>query len=304
MSRICRFYHNVPRNEEKCREGHYLAATLDCFVKSCKFVTRPLQTSSMDNAIKVMNLHMIGAHPELQDQLKASAVVEDNASTKEKKDVDDSTENKKEVDHNEDYTCPKCFKLFYSKQNVRRHVKTEHERQNRLNCSQCDKTFASSFGLNYHSKKQHSSSSGIKCDSCGDTFQDFQIYTNHVKSHKSSAAITEYKCDECHANFSSSSNLKRHFSQVHNTTNFNTRKITVKRYPFKCEECGFLTNRKHYFSVHKLLQHGPDSHMTSSCEHCPKTFEYKSNLRRHERRHHESRIIISDILSTIVKSMK
>ena len=301
MSRICRFYHNVPRNEEKCGEGHYLAATLDCSVTSCKFVTRPLQISSMDDAIKVMNLHMIGAHPELKDQLKA--VVEDDASTKKRKDVDDSTKKNKEVDPNEDYTCPKCFKLFYSKQNVKRHVKTEHERKNRSICLHCDKTFASVAALNYHSKKHHSSSSGIKCDSCGDIYQDFQTYTNHVRSHRSSVGIPQYKCDECHAKFSSSSNLNRHISQVHHIVHFNTKKTSVKLFPFICEECGFFTKRKHYLAVHKLLQHGPDSNMLISCEHCTKTFEYKSNLRRHEISHHKSRIIISDILSSILKSM-
>ena len=71
MSRICRFYHVVPKEEEKCSSGHYLCATLDCQVRNCKYITRPSSISDIKPAIEMMKLHMIGAHPELKDEVKS-----------------------------------------------------------------------------------------------------------------------------------------------------------------------------------------------------------------------------------------
>jgi RNase P subunit RPR2 len=48
-------------------------------------------------------------------------------------------------------TCPICYKLLYSKTNVKRHILTEHENTMRSQCPNCDKTFASKTSLEYHS---------------------------------------------------------------------------------------------------------------------------------------------------------
>ena len=61
---------------------------------------------------------MIGAHPELKEQLIESKHEEEN-NKKERR-----TEKKTEVDFDEDKTCPHCFKIFYNKQIVKRHIKT------------------------------------------------------------------------------------------------------------------------------------------------------------------------------------
>ena len=155
------------------------------------------------------------------------------------------------------------------------------------------------MALNYHMKRSHPPRSGLKCDSCGDTFPNLKKYSIHARSHESSR---DHKCDECHALFSSNSNLNRHISEEHQIVNYNVKNITVMTYPFTCDECDFYTKRKHYLQVHKRLQHSPDSFERIPCDHCSKTFEIKSNLRRHERRYHESKMLISDILNTIVKS--
>ena len=296
MTRLCRFNHLVHKHEDKCSEGHHLCATLDCSVRGCKYTTRPHSIADVKPAIEMMKLHMIGAHPELEDQLKASKTNEDK-SEKKTVDAENIIKKRKEIDPSKDITCPNCYKLFYSKKNVKRHIKTQHERIQRLNCNDCDQTFASSMALNYHMKRSHPPKSGLKCDSCGDTFPNFKKYAIHARSHESSR---DHKCDECHALFSSNSNLNRHISEEHQIVNYNVKKITVMTYPFTCDECDFYTKRKHYLQVHKHLQHSPDSFERIPCDHCSKTFEYKSNLRRHERRYHESKMLISDILNTII----
>ena len=46
--------------------------------------------------------------------------------------------------------CPICHKLFLNFQNVRRHIKTEHENTDRLNCKKCKKSYYCKPGLDYH----------------------------------------------------------------------------------------------------------------------------------------------------------
>ena len=113
---------------------------------------------------------MIGAHPELMNE--SNDVENENRNkTKIQKKKDECGENgsaaaegrnqqTSDVDTDDEeiseYTCPKCFKLFFSQKNVKRHVKTQHEQRRRLPCPDCEKTFASSSALTYHKKRVHS----------------------------------------------------------------------------------------------------------------------------------------------------
>lgn len=250
MPRICRFSHLVLENDEKCHLGHYLATTLECSVAGCRYITRPVNLELLKYAVEQLKLHMIGAHPHIKDKVK---------ETEDTEEEDITSKRKKEVDPNEKLTCPQCYKMFCSKKNVKRHVQYEHERKDRLHCTSCNKTYASKTALTYHMKKFHSDSSGMKCDGCDEIFLEFKKFKDHIKIHrKKSSKKADHRCDECHATFSDKSNLNRHMSDIHSTSNFNTEKITVKAFPFQCEQCKFITKRKHYFEIHKIKQHGLD----------------------------------------------
>ena len=249
MPRMCRFSHSVPDDDEKCHLGHYLATTLECSVAGCRYITRPVNLESIKYAVEMLKLHMIGAHPQIKDRLKES---EDNEQ-------ETPSKKKKEFDPNEKLTCPQCYRIFCSKKNVKRHIKFEHDRKDRHNCTDCEKSYASNIALTYHKKRCHSSSSGIKCDRCDETFLDFKIFKDHLKVHRQkSSKKADHRCDECHKTFSDRSNLNRHESDIHGATNFNTEKITVKTFPFQCDQCKFITKRKHYFQIHMKKQHGLD----------------------------------------------
>ena len=117
MSRLCRFYHQVPKDAEKCYQGHYLCATLDCQVRNCKYTTRPFSMSDTKPAIEMMKLHMIGAHPNLRDALNPTEKDNDNDIQKK---INEKP--RQERDPDKDETCPKCFKIFFNKKNMKRHL--------------------------------------------------------------------------------------------------------------------------------------------------------------------------------------
>lgn len=294
MARICRFYHSVAIDEDKCSQGHYLCATLDCQVRGCKYTTRPLSSTDVKPAIEIMKIHIRGAHPELEN----IQTEKDDANNLE---AADDAKKTRDIDPNENETCPRCFKIFFSKKNVKRHIKTQHLGIGRQKCSDCDKTFASKAAVDYHMKKGHSKDSHFNCGECGEIFTDYEDLKLHLKKHRKPV---QHKCEKCKSFFSSRSNLNRHISEEHNIVKINTMKMNVKSYPFKCDKCPYFTCRKYYFEQHKLKVHSHESLEMFSCGHCLETFKYKQNLRRHERKFHASHLLISDILNTVIANLK
>ena len=84
--------------------------------------------SNVEPAIEMMKLNMAGAHPHLQDKL-AAANTDDHTKTHH------SIEKKQVTDPSSYVTCPKCFKLFFNKKNVKRHMRTQHSGLLRYSCS-------------------------------------------------------------------------------------------------------------------------------------------------------------------------
>lgn len=178
-------------------------------------------------------------------------------------------------------TCPVCFKTFFSKTNVRRHLLTEHENVLRMKCPHCEKSFASVSSLNYH-VKEHSPNTEIKCEKCDETLQNLQAYRIHQKTHIKSK---EFKCSECEKVLSSSKSLSRHLQEKHFQTKFDTDKITVKSYAHGCDQCDYKSKRKEHLQSHVINKHNEVKKMIP-CEICGKVFTNKQNMNRHVKKLH------------------
>ena len=197
-------------------------------------------------------------------------------------------------------TCPKCFRLFFNKKNVKRHMKTQHHETGRLQCPDCEKNFASKTAVEYHFQKCHSSKNqGIDCRTCGENFPDIATLRTHCRhQHK---PVIRHNCDECPETFSSKSNRNRHLTEEHAIINFNVKRVTVDDL-FSCDLCNFLSKRKYNMQQHKLKLHSNQSDSTS-CDICSKTFKYRSNLRRHLSNSHQAQLIIADILNMLIHNL-
>lgn len=189
-------------------------------------------------------------------------------------------------------SCPVCFKLFFDHYNVKRHLRTEHEKSERHKCPECDRTFACKASLNYHVKALHEKNKMINCESCNETFHSVAKYYNHKKSH---IAALKFECDYCDKNFNNKSNLNRHKQESHSIeTRFDTSKIEISNFPFECDQCSYIAKRKAHLIRHSRNKHSIDELSKSkstvekkTCPHCFKTFCNSTKVRRHIRTMHE-----------------
>ena len=268
MQRICRLSHYVPSDQDRCSKGHPLASSLMCLVESCQFMTDPIAMSMVKASLGLLKIHMKVAHPE--NKMDES---DDEENVESEKTENDPDANKR--------TCPFCFKMFYNKENVKRHIKADHEGSSRYKCNDCSKSYASKTSLDYHMKNAHMNDSGIPCEMCGRNFYDFKTYQSHKKSHQSSAPNVSKKCSDCDATFSSKSNLNRHENEVHHIVNFNLDIMNPKPkiYPFLCDHCDYKTKRKHYLKIHNHQQHSGTPVNRLQCKKCPKPISTRLALK-------------------------
>lgn len=172
-------------------------------------------------------------------------------------------------------SCPLCFKVFYSKTNVRRHILTEHEDTLRIKCTLCDRTFASKTAMNYH-MKTHFPSSEYMCEKCEVTCSSLMSYRTHQRKH---SEPKKEKCPKCDKILVGKRSLSRHLKEIHFHSKLDTDKIEDPVYGFKCDKCDSKYKRKDHLKMHSESKHSEKKKI--SCDICGKEFSNKQNLMRH-----------------------
>jgi len=279
MNRICRLSHPIPVDQDRCPEGHPLAASLKCQINNCNFITDPIHISKIDSAISLLKIHASTVHnPGNNDDVN-------NEKTDDKvveSDSDDPETNKK--------TCPICFKIFHSKLNMIRHKKVHHDGSSRHKCNDCSRSFASRTSLNFHINRDHTEDSLISCKECYKQFPDLMTLNIHTESHRSTSGKKLRKCYDCNKILSSSSNLRRHRREVHYSININLgmwekgMKEQLKVKPFRCPDCQYKTKRKHYLTIHMEQVHIKNLARDFLCN---KNFKWKASLEIHKKTAHK-----------------
>ena len=156
-------------------------------------------------------------------------------------------------------TCHVCDKLFASKLNMRKHVRTQHPEMTfschicnttfilegtlkrhiervhegiRFNCVQCPSNFSSMWNLSRHIRKKH----GNEDKSRGSVGDDSGIEHHDPKTVIAKSLKGGHNkvvpCFQCNEYFSSRANMMRHIATVHEGQRF------------ACEECNYKSMKK------------------------------------------------------------
>ncbi|XP_050676873.1 zinc finger protein 2-like [Leptidea sinapis] len=82
------------------------------------------------------------------------------------------------------YVCEFCDKLYYNRQNFRRHMKRKHIRDKKYKCTECNKGFILKYELNSHMIK-HNQVKKFFCNMCNEGFtRKVTLRTHLEKVHK------------------------------------------------------------------------------------------------------------------------
>ena len=106
-----------------------------------------------------------------------------------------------------------CMKPFASKENLRVHLKTAHQKEKNYKCDKCEKSFGQFSSLDRHLTTVHLKEKNYKCEQCGKYFGQIATLKRHFENvHE---GIRKYKCNECPAVFAEKRQLEKH-SLKHN----------------------------------------------------------------------------------------
>ncbi|KAL4227034.1 hypothetical protein ACF0H5_015010 [Mactra antiquata] len=174
--------------------------------------------------------------------------------------------------------CTECDKLFYTEDNMKRHLKLHsEEKPHKCDKDDCGKTFKTINGLKFHMlSHQIDRPYACKTEGCDRSFKTSRALGLHLNEFHKQAA-KNYKCTEegCDMAFYKKSHLDRHIdAHKDNRTHFclfitctkafrtaealkvHTRVHTDEK-PLKCEHCDYRCRQKSSITFHMKKKH-PD----------------------------------------------
>ncbi|CAG5037099.1 unnamed protein product [Parnassius apollo] len=161
------------------------------------------------------------------------------------------------------FKCLKCYKLFNTKTNLKKHMAVHDGEKKNFVCESCGRVFTRQDYLHKH-KLTHTGVKQHVCPHCGFRTTQRSSLTVHIRKH---TGERPYSCDVCPQRCVSSSNLRAH----------RRRHLGVKKY--ECTICskkfGYkISLDEHVASTHERSQSHP-------CQHCGAVYTRIRGLRRH-----------------------
>ncbi|XP_060809248.1 zinc finger protein 16-like [Amyelois transitella] len=137
-----------------------------------------------------------------------------------------------------------------------------------VECVGCEKHYRTFGHLLVHSNRHHKGCSQLLCEICGQHFRYPQNLRDHVKKQHSKATVI---CNLCGETLTNMNRMRTHMQNYHN-----------KRY--KCFKCPILFETHYRRSRHMIDEHKTRDEV--KCQHCSKTFVFRSAMMRHVRETH------------------
>ena len=174
-----------------------------------------------------------------------------------------------------EYSCARAS-------NLKRHARDVHEGYKGFKCdfSGCGQSFSSSSYVKRHVHVVHNGAKEFACmfPSCGQSFSTSSFVKRHV--HAVHNGAKEFACmfSGCGQSFSQLAHLKRHGRAVHDG---------IKSFTCLFAECGKSFSRAQNLKRHEISVH--EGYKNHTCQECAKAFSDVSILKKHLKRHEESK---------------
>lgn len=185
--------------------------------------------------------------------------------------------------------CDVCLQQV-KRAHLPRHKLIHEHRRPTFDCNICSEQFLSKYSLQMHEYRIHNlvQPKQFECDYCRKVFLRKSFLETHMTIHMKynsftpENSATQFKCEYCSKGFANRSYLHRH-KFIHTKDTLST-DCTANQLPDKsyveCDICLKRVTTKH-LPDHKLRH--ANQRPTFECKICDKVFNYKSNLKSHNR---------------------
>jgi len=169
--------------------------------------------------------------------------------------------------------CKDCEKYYPPKYLQTRHILVHQEGKN-FKCDVCEKGFKTVENLKVHIRTHGPDELKYThtCELCGRRFTQKANLEAHMRTH---TGQRPFGCDFCSKSFSQKGNLDEH------------RRTHTGEKPYVCDICGSRHTRKGELLLHIRCIHTHERPF--QCAFCPKNFQRRDLLRKHERIHTDTR---------------
>ncbi|KAM9806646.1 zinc finger protein 1035 [Syngnathus typhle] len=165
---------------------------------------------------------------------------------------------------------------------------------NAVECKICSMVFWSQNDLDKHVEEHHTSLSAFRCNGCNKRFGTIDAFDQHPCARKQQESNQQevsqeeeidvtvedsHHCSNCAMQFASKSLLLEHQNKVH-----------LKETPFKCKYCAKYFANIHSLKRHKLNLHEKSKQSKLKCPHCSSQFDKAEDLSLHMRMHAEHQV--------------
>jgi len=177
------------------------------------------------------------------------------------------------IEDNQLVKCKDCDKYYPPKYLQTRHVLVHQEGKN-FKCDVCEKGFKTVENLKVHVRTHGPDELKYThcCELCGRRFTQKANLEAHMRTH---TGQRPFGCDFCSKSFSQKGNLDEH------------RRTHTGEKPYVCDICGSRHTRKGELLLHIRCIHTHERPF--QCAFCPKNFQRRDLLRKHERIHTDTR---------------
>nr|XP_003703409.1 PREDICTED: zinc finger protein 845 [Megachile rotundata]XP_012140845.1 PREDICTED: zinc finger protein 845 [Megachile rotundata] len=167
------------------------------------------------------------------------------------------------------YQCPECSIFIAHRYNLKRHYKTQHERE-KLTCKECNASFTKKYQLAAH-KATHNPVL-YKCEKCNKSFTNPTKFKNHKATHEK---LKQYPCTRSGCN-----------EVFENWILFQSHLKTQHVNDYKCKDCDKRFLQKHHLRVHSQVHIKHRLLIPCPYEKCPRVYYFQKNLDQHIRVYH------------------
>ncbi|XP_065082216.1 zinc finger protein 37-like [Ochlerotatus camptorhynchus] len=186
------------------------------------------------------------------------------------------------------FQCTYCSSSFYTKTELRNHMRSIHTTGERWECSKCKSVFKNRKLLNQH-LESHVEERNFKCTVCDFAFKTMQHLKRHITTvHKE----VRFHCEHCSMSYGRKDKLRMHMERAHNIQSYFICDICVRTFnngtalaehkthhanpkPLECPVCLLAFENKRAFEGHLCITYREDY----VC--CERDFKFHVHYNRH-----------------------